>query len=123
MRRGNVRDQRPDCLRGDGGNQRSRRHRQARGAGRHRRCRFLQTLAERAARQRLSEAQILDHAAALIFHNIRYAGIFEEGGTISGKPRLWLPLKDTPKRAGRQKMTPALYIKTIGPLVSIERPG
>lgn len=62
-------------------------------------------------------------AAALIFHNIRYAGVFEEGATISGKPRLWLPLKDTPKRAGRQKMTPALYIKTIGPLISIERPG
>ncbi|TGQ95420.1 hypothetical protein EN851_07840 [Mesorhizobium sp. M8A.F.Ca.ET.208.01.1.1] len=62
-------------------------------------------------------------AAALIFHNIRYAGVFEEGAVISGKPRLWLPLKDTPKRAGRQKMTPALYVKTIGPLVSIERPG
>ncbi|TIX27301.1 DUF6441 family protein [Mesorhizobium sp.] len=63
------------------------------------------------------------NAAALIYHNIRYAGVFEEGATITGHPRLWLPLKDTPKRAGRQKMTPALYIRTIGPLVSIERPG
>lgn len=63
------------------------------------------------------------NAAALIFHAIQYAGIFEEGGTITGKPRLWLPLKDTPKRAGRQKMTPALYIRTIGPLFSIERSG
>lgn len=62
-------------------------------------------------------------AAALIFHNIRYAGVFEDPTVISGKPRLWLPLKDTPKRAGRQKMTPALYVKTIGPLISIERPG
>jgi len=62
-------------------------------------------------------------AAALIFHNIRYAGIFEEGGTISGKPTLWLPLPSAPKRAGRKKMTPALYIKSIGPLFSIERPG
>ncbi|AZV21478.1 DUF6441 family protein [Mesorhizobium sp. M7A.F.Ce.TU.012.03.2.1] len=62
-------------------------------------------------------------AAALIFHNIRYAGVFEDPTTIVGHPRLWLPLKDTPKRAGRQKMTPALYIRTIGPLVSIERPG
>ncbi|RVD14310.1 hypothetical protein EN749_20220 [Mesorhizobium sp. M7A.F.Ca.ET.027.02.1.1] len=63
------------------------------------------------------------NAAALIFHKIQYAGVFDEGAIISGKPKLWLPLKDTPKRAGRSKMTPALYIKTIGPLISIERPG
>lgn len=63
------------------------------------------------------------NAAALIFHNIQYAGVFEEGATITGKPRLWLPLPSAPKRVGRQKMTPALYIKSIGPLVSIERPG
>lgn len=62
-------------------------------------------------------------AAALIFHNIRYAGVFEEGATISGRPKLWLPLPTAPKRAGRQKMTPALYIRSIGPLISIERPG
>lgn len=63
------------------------------------------------------------NAAALIFHNIQYAGVFEEGATITGKPRLWLPLPSAPKRVGRQKMTPALYIKSIGPLVTIERPG
>ncbi|RWF52049.1 MAG: hypothetical protein EOS50_26075 [Mesorhizobium sp.] len=63
------------------------------------------------------------NAAALIYHNIQYAGVFEEGATITGKPRLWLPLPSAPKRVGRQRMTPALYIKTIGPLVSIERPG
>ncbi|RWB26894.1 MAG: hypothetical protein EOQ42_28325 [Mesorhizobium sp.] len=63
------------------------------------------------------------NAAALIYHNIHYAGVFEEGATITGKPRLWLPLPSAPKRVGRQKMTPALYIKTIGPLVSIERSG
>ncbi|RWC29848.1 MAG: hypothetical protein EOS70_23455 [Mesorhizobium sp.] len=63
------------------------------------------------------------NAAALIWHKIQYAGIFEEGGTISGKPRLWIPLPNAPKRIGRSKITPALYIKSIGPLVSIERPG
>ncbi|RWQ54336.1 DUF6441 family protein [Mesorhizobium sp.] len=63
------------------------------------------------------------NAAALIYHKIQYAGVFEEGATITGKPRLWLPLPSAPKRVGRQKMTPALYIKSIGPLVSIERPG
>lgn len=62
-------------------------------------------------------------AAAYIWHKIPYAGVFEKGAIISGKPRLWLPLPTAPKRAGRQKMTPALYVKTIGPLVSIERPG
>lgn len=62
-------------------------------------------------------------ASAYIWHKIVYAGIFEKGGVIGGKPRLWLPLPTAPKRAGRSKMTPALYVKTIGPLVSIERPG
>jgi hypothetical protein len=62
-------------------------------------------------------------AAAVIYHKIPYAGIFEKGGVIGGKPKLWLPLPTAPKRAGRSKMTPALYVKTIGPLISIERPG
>jgi len=62
-------------------------------------------------------------AAALIFHRIQYAGVFEEGAVIGGKPKLWLPLPTAPKRAGRSKMTPALYVRTVGPLVSIERPG
>ena len=30
--------------------------------------------------------------AALIFHKISYAGIFEEGGTINGNPVLWIIL-------------------------------
>ncbi|RWN11754.1 DUF6441 family protein [Mesorhizobium sp.] len=62
-------------------------------------------------------------ASALIYHKIRYAGVFETGATIGGKPTLWLPLPTAPKRAGRQKMTPALYVRTVGPLISIERPG
>ncbi|MFC3323325.1 DUF6441 family protein [Mesorhizobium cantuariense] len=62
-------------------------------------------------------------AAAVLYSKVRYSNIFETGGTISGKPRLWLPLPTAPTRAGRQKMTPALYVKTIGPLISIERQG
>ncbi|ESY72517.1 hypothetical protein X740_33180 [Mesorhizobium sp. LNHC221B00] len=62
-------------------------------------------------------------AGVFIWHKIYYAGIYEKGATITGSPRLWLPLPTAPKRAGRSKMTPALYIRTIGPLVSIERPG
>lgn len=67
--------------------------------------------------------QLSIDAAALIYHKIQYAGVFEKGAVIAGKPMLWLPLPTTPKRAGRQKMTPALYIRTVGPLISIERPG
>ncbi|MBN9251462.1 MAG: hypothetical protein BGO03_01810 [Mesorhizobium sp. 61-13] len=63
------------------------------------------------------------NAAAHIFHRVGYAGVFESGDTISGKPLLWLPLKSTPQRIGRSKMTPAAYVKSIGPLVTIQRPG
>lgn len=63
------------------------------------------------------------NASALIWHKIGYSNIFEEGATITGKPRLWLPLQSAPQRLGRQKMTPSLYVKSIGPLVTIKRPG
>jgi hypothetical protein len=63
------------------------------------------------------------NAAALAFHKIGYAGVFEEGATIPGKPLLWLPLKSTPKRVGGKRATPAQYVRTVGPLFSINRPG
>jgi hypothetical protein len=31
--------------------------------------------------------------AALIFHRIPFAGVFERGITISGRPLLWLPIE------------------------------
>lgn len=63
------------------------------------------------------------NAAALVFHKIPYADVFETGATIRGKPKLWLPLSSTPKKIGRKRMTPELYRKEIGPLFSINRPG
>jgi hypothetical protein len=60
--------------------------------------------------------------AAFIFHKIRYAGVFEEGAVISGQPLLWLPLPNVPLRRGRP-MTPSQYARSIGPLVSVQRPG
>jgi hypothetical protein len=60
--------------------------------------------------------------AAFIFHKIRYAGVFEEGAVIGGKPLLWLPLSNVPVRRGRT-MRPSEYVRSIGPLVSIQRPG
>src|SRR4051812_18715685 len=60
--------------------------------------------------------------AAFIYHKIRYAGVFEEGAVIGGQPLLWLPLSTVPLRRGRP-MTPSQYARSIGPLVSIQRPG
>jgi hypothetical protein len=60
--------------------------------------------------------------AAFIFHKIRYAGVFEEGVVIGGQPLLWLPLPNVPLRRG-QPMTPSQYARSIGPLVSVQRPA
>jgi hypothetical protein len=59
--------------------------------------------------------------AAFIFHKIRYAGVFEEGAVIRGQPLLWLPLGNVPVRRGHP-MTPSQYVRSVGPLVSIQRP-
>jgi hypothetical protein len=63
------------------------------------------------------------NAAALIYHKIPYADVFESGATIKGKPQLWLPLKSTPKKVGRYRMTPARYAQAIGPLALVRTPG
>lgn len=63
------------------------------------------------------------NAAAFVHHNIPYAGVFEEGATISGSPYLWVPLPTAPKRIGRQKITPKLYSEHVGKLVFIRRSG
>ncbi len=55
-------------------------------------------------------------AAALAFHKIPYAGIFETGGEIRGKPLLWIPIRELPAKIGGQKLTPKLYSERIGPL-------
>lgn len=49
----------------------------------------------------------------------RYANIFARGGTITGKPFLWLPLPTAPARIAGKPPSPALYIKEIGPLVPL----
>jgi Family of unknown function (DUF6441) len=55
--------------------------------------------------------------AAFIFHKIRYAGVFEEGAVIGGRPLLWLPLPSVPLRRGRP-MAPSQYARSVGPLVA-----
>ena len=79
-------------------------------------------MAERAARQHLPGARRQHRPAAFIFHKIRYAGVFEEGAVIRGQPLLWLPLGNVPVRRGRP-MTPSQYVRSVGPLVSVQRAG
>lgn len=61
--------------------------------------------------------------AVWVHHRIPYASIFQKGGTISGQPLLWLPLPTVPQRIGGRRMTPQLYVSTIGPLHTIKVPG
>jgi hypothetical protein len=62
-------------------------------------------------------------ASAYVFHRIPYAILFEEGGTVHGSPMLWIALPSAPKKIGREKITPALYISRIGKLAYVARPG
>jgi hypothetical protein len=57
--------------------------------------------------------------AAIVYHRIPYAAVFEEGAVIRGRPFLWLPTEHVPLRSGGRRMTPAQYARSIGPLVAI----
>lgn len=61
--------------------------------------------------------------AALVYSKIFYAGVWEEGATIRGNPRLWLPTENVPSRRGLHRVTPQFYIRNIGRLISINVPG
>jgi hypothetical protein len=63
------------------------------------------------------------NATAHIYHKIPYAGVFEEGATIRGRPRMWIALPNAPQRLGRKPMTPELFRQRIGPLAFVKRPG
>jgi hypothetical protein len=61
-------------------------------------------------------------AAALVYHKIKYADIFETGGDVRGKPRLWVPLSGMPKKIGRNRFTIKNF-KRIGDLVPLNTSG
>ncbi|RWC25916.1 MAG: hypothetical protein EOS27_27070 [Mesorhizobium sp.] len=64
------------------------------------------------------------NAAALVYHKIPYADLFETGGMVEGSPFLWLPLPDAPKGRGGRRISASEYRKEIGhPLYAIKRPG
>jgi hypothetical protein len=55
-------------------------------------------------------------AALLARHRIPYAGVFERGAQIRGKPLLWIPLSGTPAKLGGKRFSPRVYRQMIGPL-------
>lgn len=61
--------------------------------------------------------------AAYAYHKIPYAGVFEEGADIEGKPDLFLPIEGMPDRIGGRKITPELFEQRIGDLTYVQRPG
>jgi hypothetical protein len=58
--------------------------------------------------------------AAVVWVRSEYAGVFETGATIGGKPYLWLPLPSVPAYMNRKRIRPGL----IRGLIAIKRtPG
>lgn len=67
------------------------------------------------------ESGVSLNAAGIVYHKISYAGIFQEGGTIAGRPLLWLPIEAN--LPGGQKWTPAKFVQQVGPLRSVRNAG
>ena len=49
------------------------------------------------------------NAAAHVYHKISYAHVFEDGAKISGKPTLWLPMPNVPKKHAGETLTPKRF--------------
>ncbi|TIN36851.1 MAG: hypothetical protein E5Y10_22245 [Mesorhizobium sp.] len=63
-------------------------------------------------------------AAALVYHKVPYADVFETGARIAGSPYLWLPLPDAPRGRGGARIPASQYRLRVGhPLYAIKRPG
>lgn len=56
-------------------------------------------------------------------HRIGYANVFERGARIGGRPLLWIPLPSAPKRINGRPTTAGAFVRAVGPLHSINRPG
>lgn len=58
------------------------------------------------------------------YHKIPYAGVFEDGASITGHPLLWLPIEaNLPLQARGKRWTPKDFAATIGPLQSGNHSG
>lgn len=61
--------------------------------------------------------------AVYVHSTINYSDVFETGAVIEGQPYLWLPLPSVPPGKNRPHMTPREYVRNVGPLVTMRRPG
>lgn len=65
------------------------------------------------------------NAAVYVYHKIPYAPLFEFGGTVSGKPLLWVPTRNSPAKIGRSKVSPRRFHSQVANLRSakgVDRP-
>ncbi len=72
----------------------------------------------------LTKGDVLN-PSAWVHSTINFSDVFETGKHITGNPLLWLPLPAVPRWPGdaTRQMSPKKYIQTVGPLVTIRRPG
>ncbi len=61
--------------------------------------------------------------SAVIFDKVEWAGVFETGATIAGKPLLWIALDSAPVGAGGHRLSPKEFTAAGGKLVSVNVPG
>jgi hypothetical protein len=54
------------------------------------------------------------NAAAYIFHKIDYAGVFEYGKSITGKPLMWLPTQYAQSKVAGRHISPKLFTEYFG---------
>ena len=66
--------------------------------------------------------QSLD-GATWAHHRIPYAGIFETGANVSGRPMLWLPLPTAPRQMRRRRFPPERFAREVGDLWGFRSPG
>ncbi len=51
------------------------------------------------------------------YHKIPYAGVFEDGASITGHPLLWLPIEaNLPLQSRGKRWTPKDFVASVGPL-------
>lgn len=63
------------------------------------------------------------NAAAVAYHKVDFSEVFEEGARISGKPYLWIPIRDKRTKIGRKQLRLKDFKARGEKLVMVKRPG
>lgn len=64
-------------------------------------------------------------SAVWLHSTVNFEDVFENGKFIVGDPYLWLPFPSVPLWPGdpTRQMSPKKYVQSVGPLVTMRRPG